>query len=77
MLSQSADVILNLYLSTARINLMHCNDVPQIRLVSVFLGAQPKMVWHPEVQIQSFSRLSTIVDRTMEKRSTRMGNSSK
>lgn len=56
---------------------MHCNDVPQIRLVSAFLDAQPKTVWHPEVQIQSFSRLSTIVDRTMEKRSTRMGNLSK
>lgn len=56
--------------------LIQCNDVPQIRLISIFLEAEPKRVWYSEVQIQKFSRLSAIVDRP-EKRSTRIGDSKK
>lgn len=35
--------------------LLQCNDVPQIRLISIFLETEPKRVWHSKVQIQKFS----------------------
>ena len=33
---------------------MHCNDVPQIRLISIFLDAQPKIVWHQKCRYRVF-----------------------